>query len=70
MGTGLRLKTLPLLTDSSITQLKLFPGARRFDRGQTANLLTIGALEGALDILRKRGLKIFNNTTRPFQISF
>ena len=33
------------------------PGARRFDRGQTANLLTISCLEGALDFLSEVGLK-------------
>ena len=45
------------------------PGARRFDRGQTANLLTIGALEGALDILKEAGLENiqqYNKTLSDF----
>ena len=33
------------------------PGVRAFDRGQTANLLTIACLEGALDFLTEVGLK-------------
>ena len=32
-------------------------GARRFDRGQTANLLTIASLEGALEFLLEVGVE-------------
>lgn len=33
------------------------PGVRSFDRGQTANLLTLGCLEGALEFLLELGLE-------------
>jgi len=36
-------------------------GVRAFDRGQTANLLTIGCLEGALDFLQEIGLDNIQN---------
>ena len=36
---------------------KTIPGARRFDRGQTANLLTISSLEKSLELLDELGLE-------------
>ena len=37
------------------------PGARCFDRGQTANLLTISCLEGALEFISEIGLENIQN---------
>ena len=45
------------------------PGARCFDRGQTANLLTIACLEGALEFLSEMGLQNieeYNNSLVKF----
>ena len=45
------------------------PGARKFDRGQAANMLTMAALEGSLDFLNEIGLpKIekYNQETRDY----
>ena len=45
-------------------------GARRFDRGQTANLLTISALEGSLGILSEIGLKNIQSHNRDLSSYF
>lgn len=46
------------------------PGARRFDRGQTPNMLPMAVLEGGLELLREIGLEAVGSQNRALAERF